>query len=547
MYLEKKKSMKLTISQRLVMMITGSISALLVIGALGFYSTRQVTNDLKYTNDSLISNLNTLARAENSFLLIRVNALYFLSYDDPAKKTPHEDVIKQKIQEINTLLGDYEKRATDSKDKSLLDADKQSFANYTQILEKVLARSRDNDREGANAIVESEWKPAGNKLTTAFQEHAKFNNELAVSVVNNATEAGQRNSMITLVTLALGIVLAGGIGLMLRRGITSSLHAMRETMLRVAGQLDFTARVSIANHDEIGVTATAFNQLLDRVQDNIRSVAAGAEQVAQAASQMAQTAAQVASASLEQSEAASNMASSIEQMSVSIAQVGDRAGEVHRYSSESGELSGNGEEVIGHTVQEINHAAQSVTQAADHLRHLEAQSLQISSVVAVIKEVADQTNLLALNAAIEAARAGEQGRGFAVVADEVRKLAERTASSTQEIIRTIESMRNGARNAVEGMQQIVRQVSNSVERVTIANRVMEQIGHGSRNGVAMVDEIVNAIREQVTTSNSIAQQIEHIAQMAEEGSCAANEGAQSARDLDQLAVGMQRMVAAYRL
>ncbi|MDR3413981.1 MAG: HAMP domain-containing methyl-accepting chemotaxis protein [Formivibrio sp.] len=539
--------MKLTIASRLLVMIAGSIAALLLVGALGFYSTRQVTNDLKYTNENIISNLNTLARAENTFLVIRVNALYFLSYDDPAKKAPHEEVIKQKIQEVNSLLGEYEKKATDNQDKSLLDADKQSFANYTQILEKVLERSRANDREGMNAVVENEWKPAGGKLTTAFQEHAAFNNDLATKIVKNATQTGRRNNILTLIALATGIVLTSGIGLLLRRNISASLHTMRTTMLHVAGQLDFTARANIHTHDEIGVTATAFNQLLDRVQGNIRSVAAGAGQVAQAASQMAQTAAQVAAASFEQSEAASNMASSIEQMSVSIGQVGDRAGEVHHFSSESGKLAKNGEEVIGHTVEEINNTSGIVSRAADHIRQLEEQSLQISSVVAVIKEVADQTNLLALNAAIEAARAGEQGRGFAVVADEVRKLAERTASSTQEITRTIASMRNGARNAVEGMQHIVRQVTSSVERVSIANKVMEQIGHGSRNGVAMVDEIVNAIREQGSASNSIALQIEHIAQMAEEGSCAANEGAQSARELDQLAIGMQQMVAAYRL
>jgi len=539
--------MKLTISQRLIVMIAGSISALLLVGILGVWNAQKITNDLKYTNDNIISSLNILSRAEASFLLIRVNTLYHLSYQDAAKKSPHEEVVKQKIEDVNKLLADYEKLSSDSKDKALLDSDKQLFAAYVQALDKVLEKSRANDVEGANAVIESDWKPAGNKLTAAFQEHAKFNNELADQVVKNAVDTGRRNNILTLLAGIIGIVLTGGIGLMLRQGILRSLSTMRQTMLRVAGKLDFTVRAKVAEHDEIGETVRAFNQLLDRLQENIRSVASATAQVAQAAGQMAQTSAQVAAASVQQSEAASSMASSIEEMSVSIGQVGDRAGETHRLSSESGKLASEGEKVISHTVREISQASDTVEQAAGHIRTLEKQSEQISSVVAVIKEVADQTNLLALNAAIEAARAGEQGRGFAVVADEVRKLAERTAASTQEITRTIESMREGARDAVNGMHHVVDQVNNSVNQASNASQVMEQIGQGSRSSVAMVDEIVSAIREQTHASNSVAQQIEHIAQMAEEGSCAAGESAQSARELDRLSHDMQRIVSAYIL
>ncbi len=539
--------MKLTIAQRLIVMVIVTITALALSGAIAYFNTQQLTGNLKYTQDKIITSLDILARAERNFLLIRVNGLYHLSYDDIAKKMPHEDAIKQNTQEIQQLFAQYEKLSQDSKDRELLQTDKQLFASYLQTLDRVLEKSRAKDQEGVRASVENEWKPAGNKLTSAFAAHTEYNQKLAEQIVQRSVESGERSSLALMLATVVAVLLAGGAGLHLERGIATALQHLRSTMQHVAGHLDFTARAEVLRNDEIGQTATAFNQLLDRMQDNIRSVASSAEQVVVAASQVAQTSAQIAAASLQQSEAASSMSASIEQMSVSITHVGDRAGDVHRFSSESGQLAGEGEQVIGNTVKEINHAAGTVNQAADHIRQLETQSLQISSVVAVIKDVADQTNLLALNAAIEAARAGEQGRGFAVVADEVRKLAERTAASTHEITHTIESMRNGARNAVEGMQQIVKQVTSSVERVTTANHVMAQIGHGSRNGVAMVDEIVSAIREQGSASNSIAQQIEQIAQMAEEGSCAAHEGAQSARELDQLAVGMQQMVAAYRL
>jgi len=178
---------------------------------------------------------------------------------------------------------------------------------------------------------------------------------------------------------------------------------------------------------------------------------------------------------------------------------------------------------------------------------LEQHSQQIAKIVLVIKEVADQTNLLALNAAIEAARAGEQGRGFAVVADEVRKLAETTASSTKEIAATIDTMRADAGHAVLSMRSVVSQVAQGVEHAHEANASIKKIGEGSRNAVGMVEEITAAIREQGVATNSIATKVERIAQMSEESSQAAVHSAEAALELDRVAAGMQEIVNAYRL
>jgi methyl-accepting chemotaxis protein len=362
---------------------------------------------------------------------------------------------------------------------------------------------------------------------------------------SSANFAAARNLSIGFIVggVALGLLLAWWI----IRSITGPLNQMRATITEVEKKGDFTQRISVSTEDEVGQTAKAFNELMAALQQTLGQVLDSVGKVSDAAQSLSAASGQVAASSSSQSEATSSMAAAVEQMTVSINHVSDSAHEAVDISRKSGTLSTEGGEVIHKAAAEMSQIAETVRHTAQAIEELGQHSNQISSIVQVIKDVADQTNLLALNAAIEAARAGEQGRGFAVVADEVRKLAERTTKATEEITQMIGAMQHSAQAAVSTMGSAVDQVSGGVALANQAGSAIVQIKDGAEQVVGVVNDISSALAEQSSASNDIASQVEKVAQMTEENSAAAAETASAANNLQILADTMQAAVSRFKI
>lgn len=309
---------------------------------------------------------------------------------------------------------------------------------------------------------------------------------------------------------------------------------------------DLTTEVICKPGDTDSVLA-GMKEMQQTLRKMIEEIVRGAEQLASSSSQLLVASEEVAVRSGQQSEAASSMAAAVEEMTVSIDQVAENAREAHSISVQSGELSTQGTTVIQSAATEMHKISKAVESSSEIIEDLGRQSDQITSIVNTIREIADQTNLLALNAAIEAARAGEQGRGFAVVADEVRKLAERTSLSTAEIAGMVERIQNGTRNAVTSMQTGVRQASTGVELATRAGTSITEIRDGAVRVTEVVNSISDSIREQGTVSSEIARNIEQIAQMSEESARAVQHTADAARHMQQLAGGLHASVGRFKL
>ena len=285
----------------------------------------------------------------------------------------------------------------------------------------------------------------------------------------------------------------------------------------------------------------------DTLRTMISTIVSNAEHVASAADQLLNASEEVADRARQQSDAASSMAASVEEMAVSIDQVKENAGEAHGISQQSAVISEEGAGVIHTAASEMRKISEAVQASSEIVEDLGRQSDQITSIVNTIREIADQTNLLALNAAIEAARAGEQGRGFAVVADEVRKLAERTSLATTEIEQMIVGIQGDTVGAVEAMNAALPEVQQGVELAASASESLREIEEGARRTLGRIGEVADATKEQSTASTSIAQRVEQIANMVEETSDTIRGTATTALQLQDIAVSLKQLISRFRV
>jgi len=317
-----------------------------------------------------------------------------------------------------------------------------------------------------------------------------------------------------------------------------------EIIRKVAqGDLTVTVKTDASNSDSL---LSSLANMLQNLRTMMQGVGTSAQQVTNESRSIAHAAREVAKASHAQVDATSSMSAAIEQMTVSISHISDSARETEVNSTRSAELAKQGESSVTFASSEMGKIAGTVKHASGQIRELANRANEIASIANVIKDIAAQTNLLALNAAIEAARAGEQGRGFAVVADEVRNLAERTAQATVQIEKMITTIQNDTVLAVSAMEEIGPQVQIGVDLAQSAATLLRDIREGANITLDRIREVANSTREQSSASNDIAVTVEQIAQMVESTSTSISGTAKSAERLDHLASELNNVVERFR-
>ena len=323
-------------------------------------------------------------------------------------------------------------------------------------------------------------------------------------------------------------------------------RAARETVDTIAGG-NLVADLPPPSRDEMGDIIAGVTRMRNNLHGLVASLHQGIGKLSSSAEELRTDAERGSKMSAEQSEGAASMAASVEQLSVSIDHVESSAADAREITATTGKTSVEGARVIGEARDQIGRLSGTIGVAADTMRNLESMSERISTIVNVIREIAEQTNLLALNAAIEAARAGEQGRGFAVVADEVRKLAERTSHSTREISTNIAQIQTGTRQAVEQMGHSVEHVAQSVSLADRAGTAISGIEGASGDAIRATDEIAQALKEQSIAAQHIARTVENVATGSEASSAVAAATAVTAGTLTRIAHELETQVSRFRV
>jgi methyl-accepting chemotaxis protein len=345
----------------------------------------------------------------------------------------------------------------------------------------------------------------------------------------------------------LGLVVAILPGMFFGMTIGGPVRHMHDVLQATRNDGDLARRVEVGAGSTVAPLATAYNELMVSFQGIITRVMFNSSQVSKAAEKLIEEARQTAASSEQQNTAAETAAEAVAEMAGGVRHAAQTADETARIAQSAREHSTQGATIVHEASAEIERIARSVEQSAQVVAALGERSEQISGIVKVIHDIADQTNLLALNAAIEAARAGEQGRGFAVVADEVRKLAERTTAATGEISRVIDAIQSETQSAISTIRAGSEQARNGAALARQAGDALELINQGAQETLEMSAQIARTMNTQSAKTDSIAEQVTNIIGLADQNLSCAKNTLTEANQLQYLAQNLEEIGTIFKL
>jgi methyl-accepting chemotaxis protein len=480
------------------------------------------------------------------------------------------DTVSLKRRELSLLLAD--KKELDASEQAMAEVDRrldEDFKRYEALIgseeeRKLYQEYRGEFSKFRNSNAEVEKLLEAGKRSEAVKSSqgdgrialdaaiAKLGEDMQLKVKDGEAAAKRAATDYSAARYWVVGLLAGAIVLTIifTRTITGSIAVpIHKTMTVLEGlaDRDLTKTVAIDSRDEVGSMARALNRTIESLRGTLATITRSSEQLASASEEISAGAGQTAESARMQSEQTLQVATAMQEMAATVQEISANSNKASDASRGAADAARKGGKVVQETLTTMRGIADSTKHVAATVAELGKNSEQIGNIISVIDDIADQTNLLALNAAIEAARAGEQGRGFAVVADEVRKLAERTTKATKEIAAMIEAIQKETTKAVQAMQQDSQEVQSGVEKTSASGAALQEIIRMSEQVGDMITTIATAATEQSATTEHINANVSQISSSTQESSTAAEETSKACADLSSLAFDLQTLVSEFKL
>lgn len=522
----------------------------IMVGAIGLISVSSLYNEVErsiamdvalYSQTSEIRyQLGNLRRYEKDSILSQGDAKKVNEY-------------KAKWEKANAALVDAIGKAKPLVNRDVEGQALDKIASYQRQYQEGVSTIINDIASGSLTSIADAYQSMKSKREVSHQLEATVSElaEHTLKEVNDlnkslATKKQQATYWI-IATLITAVILSLVISALIRQSIVGPLVKMKNALNTIQQDHDLTVMVAVDGSDEVSSAGRALNATQEALRNTISTILEQANQVRDHAERLATVSGEVTQQAGQQADATASSAASIEEMTTSVQVVSDNMSSVEAESRETLTQANEGAKQATNTAAEINSVAQAISQITVVIDGMDKRSTEIGGIIQVIKEIADQTNLLALNAAIEAARAGEQGRGFAVVADEVRKLAERTSQATNEIAGKITSIQNETRQASQSMQDANSRIDHSA---ALANKVAGQfndISASSTTSNQKLSDIASALSEQTQASHMVSRSIETISQLSEQQSANAKEATGLAQSLRRLAGDVEALLVQFRV
>jgi len=542
----------LKVRTKLFVLVLASCLALVAVGSMGLGGMRSSNHALEESNRS-IQHVALLGGMKSDFLAMRLDLVYMMALKDQTKLKEKWDDFAGKTAAVRDAMKKFEASGLDRQELATIAAFRDGFENYvvngTKLGEMLLAAHAANDEKAVASAVTFGAEQVGPLYAKPAETVARLvadNIRDGQEMFTASTAAYKRSFMAMVGIIAATLIVTLMLGLVIANSVVNPLRKIFETLQSMAAG-NLSVRSTITSRDEMGMLSKELNIMAEQLHETITRVAHNGLEVASAANQMHSTAEQMATGAEQAAAQTQTIATASEEMA---ATTNDIAGNCHQAASNAGKVNEAAEtsaQIVNETITVMAQITARVRETATMVETLGSRSEEIGEIVGTIEDIADQTNLLALNAAIEAARAGEQGRGFAVVADEVRALAERTTKATKQIAATIRNIQSETRNAVVSMEEGVREVEKGTQDASKSGEslqnILEQIGALTMQ----VSQIATAAEEQTATTSEISnniQQITAVVQMTANGS---QESAAAAAQLSRLSEELRTLMAHFKI